>query len=129
MQQALRVLYVDDDQDIRTIVTISLDGTPGIELETAASGQQALEKALRFAPHLILLDVMMPGMDGPTTLRHLRAHAALASVPVAFVTAKVQPGEIDELMQAGAVAVISKPFNPVALPEQIHRLLQAQHHD
>lgn len=128
MSNPLRVLYVDDDQDIRTIVMISLDGQPDITLETAASGQQALEASQRFKPQLILLDVMMPGMDGPTTLAQLRRSPGMEQVPVAFVTAKVQPGEVSELLALGASAVISKPFNPIQLPEQVRTLWRKHGH-
>lgn len=124
MLHTLRVMYVDDDRDIRTIVKISLEGLDDILLLTAASGYEALEKVVEFRPHLILLDVMMPGMDGPTTFSHLRQIPALATVPVAYVTAKVQPAEIRQLLDSGAAAVISKPFNPVRLAEQIRAIRQ-----
>lgn len=124
MLHTIRVLYVDDDRDIRTIVRISLEGLDDILLDTAASGYEALDKVLEFQPHLILLDVMMPGMDGPTTFAHLRQIPCCASVPVAFVTAKVQPAEIQQLLDDGAAAVISKPFNPIRLAEQIRAIWQ-----
>lgn len=123
-QRPLRVLYVDDDTDIRTIVKITLDGTPDIELQTAASGSDGLVLAQQYHPDLVLLDVMMPGMDGPTTLQHLRAMPGFAETPVAFVTAKVQPAEVNALLLAGAAAVISKPFNPARLAEQIRTLVK-----
>lgn len=127
MLHVIRVLYVDDDHDMRTIVKISLEGQDDILLATAASGHEALDMLGTFAPHLILLDVMMPDMDGPTTLRHLRHVPGCATLPVVFITAKAQPAEIRQLLDSGAMAVISKPFQPGRLAEQIRTIWQGCH--
>jgi CheY-like chemotaxis protein len=115
----LRLLYVDDEPDIRELVGMSLDLDGGFEARICGSGAEALEVAPRFRPDLILLDVMMPGMDGRTTLRQLRAMPDLAAVPVIFFTAKVMPSEIARFRELGAAEVLSKPFDPLTLAEQI----------
>lgn len=117
-----RILYVEDEPDIREVAEFALDDE-GFELLFCASGREALDQVLEFSPDLILLDVMMPDMDGPSTLKHLRELPGLASTAVAFLTAKVQPNEIEGFMALGALAVIAKPFDPMALPEQIRELL------
>ncbi len=117
-----RILMVDDDSDIRTVAEISLTAVGGFTVEVCGSGPEALEKAPAFGPDLILLDVMMPGMDGPTTLKGLREIPALAQTPVIFMTAKVQPQEVAQLVACGALAVLAKPFDPMALPDALRRI-------
>ena len=127
MTEAMRILYVDDEADIRSIVEFALEDEEGLTLELCASGQEALAKAPMLRPNLILLDVMMPGMDGPTTLQRLRDHAELATTPVVFVTAKVQSQEIAHFKSIGAVDVIAKPFDPMALADQIREIWRRCH--
>ena len=119
MSSELRVMYVDDEADIRTIVEFALEDEEGLTLMLCASGQAALDSVAEFGPDLVLLDVMMPGMDGPTTLQRLREMSALAETPVVFVTAKVQPHEVQHFKALGAVDVIAKPFDPMSLAEQV----------
>ena len=114
-----RILYVEDEPDIRTVAQIALESIGGFTLELCSSGQEALDKAPGFAPDLILLDVMMPGMDGPSTLKALQNIPETAHTPVIFMTAKAQPHEIRRYMDLGAIDVISKPFDPVALPNLV----------
>ena len=114
-----RILVIDDEPDILTVTRLTLAKRGGFTVETCASGMQALEVAPVFAPHLILLDVMMPGMDGPTTFERMRALDGLAAVPVVFMTAKVQKFEIAEFMELGALDVIEKPFDPMILADQV----------
>ncbi|MBA3032279.1 MAG: response regulator [Gammaproteobacteria bacterium] len=128
MTDTLKILYVDDEPDIRTIVQFALEDEVGLELKLCASGQEALDLLAHYRPDLILLDVMMPGLDGPSTLQHLRALPGLAHVPVAFVTAKVQAQEVAGLKALGATAVIAKPFDPMSLPDQVRTLWQASVH-
>ena len=123
MTAALRVLHVEDEPDIRQVADFALEGE-GFHLTQCASGQEALDQARDFTPDLILLDVMMPGMDGPTTLGRLRELPHLARTPVIFMTAKVQPDEVTELNTLGAVGVIAKPFDPMRLGEQIRSILE-----
>jgi len=114
-----RILYVEDEEDIRSVAQLALESVGGFTLKSCASGEEALREAEAFAPDLILLDVMMPGMDGPSTLRALREIPALADVPVAFMTAKVQPAEIAYFKSLGARKVIAKPFDPMTLAETV----------
>jgi CheY-like chemotaxis protein len=118
-----KVLLVDDEDDIRTIGQLSLARVGGWETVLAASGAEAVTKAAAEKPDLILLDVMMPGMDGPTTFGQLRAHPATAATPVIFMTAKVQKQEVARYLELGAVGVIAKPFDPMTLPGEIRRLV------
>lgn len=121
-QELTRILYVEDDPDIQAIAMMVLETIHGFVMEACSSGGEALDKAVAFAPDLILLDVMMPGMDGPETLHHLREFPELATTPVVFMTAKVQPQEVQEYLNLGALGVIAKPFDPMTLAEQLRAI-------
>jgi len=112
-----RILLVDDEPDIRTVAQLALTALGGFSVECCASGAEALDKAREAQPDLILLDVMMPGMDGPATLARLRAEPATLGIPVVFVTARVQPQEVLAYKALGAIAVVAKPFDPMTLPQ------------
>ncbi len=114
-----RILYVEDEPDIQAVARLALEVVGGFTIEVCSSGQEALATGASFAPDLILLDVMMPGMDGPSTLKALRSIAALSATPVIFMTAKVQTNELAEYKTLGALDVIPKPFDPMTLSEQI----------
>lgn len=118
-----KVLLVDDEPHIRRIGELSLKGVGKWKVVLASSGHDALEAAAREMPDVILLDVMMPGMDGTETLVHLRASAVTSSIPVIFMTAKVQKHEVDRYREGGAAGVIPKPFDPMSLPAQILEIL------
>lgn len=118
----LRVLYVDDDPDIREIVALSLGLDPDLVVETLGSGTEAVLRAKSGGLDLILLDVMMPEMDGRTTLAALRALGLEPPVPVAFVTARTQAHEIQQFRELGAVGVIAKPFDPMTLARDVRAL-------
>ena len=115
----MKILVVDDEKDIRTIARLSLENLGGMSVLEAASGPEALEVAAREAPEAILLDVMMPDMDGAATLAALQASDATATIPVVFLTAKAMPGEIERLKALGARDVLTKPFEPVTLAQQV----------
>lgn len=117
------VLLVDDEPDIRRIGQLTLGKLGGWQVLLASCGEEALEVARTEKVDVILLDVMMPRMDGPTTLERLRALPGLESTPVIFMTAKVQRREVARYLSLGAVGVISKPFNPLGLPDEIRRLV------
>ena len=117
-----RILYVEDEPDIRTIAQLALESVGGFILEVCCDGFEAVEKAQAFAPDLIVLDVMMPGMDGPGTMQALRALPGLAGTPVIFMTAKVQPNEMAKYKSMGAAGVIAKPFDPMTLSDQIREI-------
>lgn len=122
---AVRILYVDDDGDIREIAAMSLELDPGLMVRLCASGRAALAEAEAWRPHLILLDVMMPEMDGPETLRRLRSDAATAGIPVVFVTARTQAQDVRRFLDMGALGVIAKPFDPMSLAGEVRGLLPA----
>lgn len=121
-----RILYVEDDPDIQAIALMVLDSISGFKVEPCSSGKEALGKAVAFAPDLMLLDVMMPGMDGPETLKALRQFPELQQTPVVFMTAKVQPQEMQQYLELGAVGVIAKPFDPMTLTQQLQDLWAKQ---
>lgn len=116
------ILYVDDDADIRSIVEFAFDDEADFSLHLCASGAEALTAIAANPPDLVLLDVMMPGMDGPSTLRQIQTLAN--PPPVIFITAKVQLHEVNQLLNLGACAVIAKPFDPMQLPAQVRAVLQ-----
>lgn len=117
-----RILYVEDDPDIQQIAQLALEVVGGFTIDVCGSGQEALAKAEAFGPQMILIDVMMPDMDGPTTLAKLRERAATAATPAVFLTAKVQPGEVAGYLELGAVDVIAKPFDPMTLADQVRAI-------
>lgn len=121
-----KVLLVDDDRNIRLIAQIGLEDMPNWSIETAESGPDAIAKATANPPDVILLDMMMPGMDGKTTLEKLRQNEQTASIPVIFMTAKVQTHELESYLALGAIGVITKPFDPMTLSSDIQRLVSAQ---
>jgi len=114
-----RVMCVEDDADIRLVLEFSLARLGGYEVCVCASGLEALERAPAFAPELVLLDVMMPGMTGPQTLERLRELPVMQGVPVVFLTAKAMQRDMEDILQHGATGVIVKPFDPVTLPKDI----------
>lgn len=119
MSALQRILYVEDDPDIQAVAKVALEIIGGFTIKICSSGDEALKEAVAFAPDMILMDVMMPGMDGPTTLTKLRELPPLAAVPSAFMTAKVQPQEVEQYMSLGAKGVIAKPFDPMTLAQQV----------
>jgi CheY-like chemotaxis protein len=120
---ALRILHVDDEADIREVVEISLGFDPGFVTQSCGSGQEALAVALDWLPDIILLDVMMPMMDGPATLLRLRENARTATIPVVFMTARAQTRELDRFRALGAVGVIPKPFDPMTLAASVRSFI------
>lgn len=117
-----RILFVDDEPDIRFIAQRSLEAIGGFTIEPCSSGEEAISKVESFDPELILMDVMMPGKDGPATLAELRQLERYSTTPIVFMTARIQKQEIEEYMSIGAAAVISKPFDPMALPEKVKQI-------
>jgi len=115
-------MYVDDEPDIREVVAISLGLSGHLEVHTCESGEAALRSMATLRPDLVLLDVMMPGLDGPATLAQMRADPASRSIPVVFMTAKALPAEVQRFRELGAVAVIPKPFDPMRLAEQLQAI-------
>jgi two-component system, OmpR family, response regulator len=122
MAKDVKILYVEDDPDIRDVVDMALEDE-GFDLLTCESGLAALKAAPDSNPDLILLDVMMPGLNGPTTLKKLRDLPHLSDTPAIFMTAKVRSVEVEYYFTLGAIGVISKPFEPMGLADQIRSLL------
>jgi CheY-like chemotaxis protein len=117
-----RILLVEDDPDIQLVASLALSSLGGFEVGVCGSADEALRTAVAFAPDLILLDVMMPGMDGPAALKALRGVAELAGTPIIFMTAKVQPQELAGYRRLGSLGVIAKPFDPGTLSHTVREL-------
>jgi CheY-like chemotaxis protein len=117
-----RILQIDDDEDILIVGQTALQGYGGFEVRIAQSGGEALEVAKDFTPQLILLDWMMPGMDGLATLRALQQASKLVQVPVVYLTAAVSPGLREAALAAGAIDVLIKPFVPRQLVADLNRI-------
>ncbi|GAA4011428.1 response regulator [Sphingomonas swuensis] len=121
-----QILYIDDDDDLREVAMMALALDPGMEVTGCASGEEGIRLASGGCkPDLILLDVMMPTMDGPTTLAGLRELPHLADTPVVFITARAQASETEWLKGLGAVGVIAKPFDPMTLAQTVRGFLPA----
>ena len=127
MTTLARVLYVEDEPDIQAVARVALQTLGGLTVKICSSGEEALREVKAFAPNLILLDVMMPGMDGPSTLAALRALPEFDRIPVAFMTAKVQPNEMAHYKSLGALDVVPKPFNPMTLADQLRAIWGQRH--
>jgi two-component system OmpR family response regulator len=117
-----RICYVEDDEDIRRIVRMSLERVGKMTVELVGDPMVAIEAMTAFRPDLVMLDWMMPGMDGPTLFRQMKLRPETASLPVVFITAKASEKELEELQTMGAAATISKPFSPRDLPEQLREI-------
>jgi two-component system OmpR family response regulator len=127
MATLARIMMVEDEPDIQAIAKIALETVGGLAVEICSSGREALEKAPLYKPELILMDVMMPGMDGPSTLKELRARPDTKSIPVIFMTAKVQPQEVANFKMIGALGVIAKPFDPMTLASTVRSIWEKDH--
>ena len=119
-----KILYVEDDADIRNIVSMSLEMVGDYTVEACGSCADALDVVDDFDPDLLLLDVMMPDVDGPTTLSRLRRRASAADAPAVFITAKVQAGDMAQYKRLGVFDVIVKPFDPLMLSDRIGQIWQ-----
>ncbi len=124
-QELKNILYVEDEPDIQAVARLALEAVGGFSVTICSSGAEAVKLAPELRPDLILLDVMMPGMDGVNTLRALRDIPETAATPVIFMTAKAQQSEIRDFRELGALDVIAKPFDPMALSDQVRRIYQA----
>ena len=118
-----RILIIDDEDDIREVAGLSLETVAGWEVVLADSGAQGLARAAEHQPDAVLLDVMMPGMDGPTTFRELRKNPITSHIPVILLTAKVQSSDQKRFADLGVEAVLFKPFEPLTLSDQISAVL------
>jgi CheY-like chemotaxis protein len=121
-----RIMLVEDEGDIQAVAQLALEAVGGFSVRICSSGGEALKEVSRFAPDLILLDVMMPGMDGPATLAALRQLEESRNTPVVFMTAKIQPHERSYYEELGAIGVIPKPFDPMTLSSSIRTIWGAR---
>jgi CheY-like chemotaxis protein len=119
-----RVLHVDDEPDIREVVGVSLNLDPVFSTRNCASGPEALRIAVEWTPDIILLDVMMPVMDGTATLVHLMENPLTAGIPVVFVTVRARSREINRFRVLGAIGVIPKPFDPMTLAARVRAYIE-----
>ena len=119
----MKVLIIDDEEDVRKIAVLSLVHVGGMDVREASGGAEGLRLAAAEKPDAILLDVSMPGMDGPTTLAALKADPVTAPIPVIFVTARAMEKEIEDLKALGAEGVLTKPFNAMNLAEDVRAML------
>jgi CheY-like chemotaxis protein len=118
-----RILLIDDEEAIQEVVQVGIEIEAGWQVAIASSGLEGIDLAQSQQPDAILLDVMMPDMDGISTLSNLKANAQTCSIPVIFLTAKTQATEKDQLQSLGVVDVITKPFNSMTLASQIAKIL------
>jgi CheY-like chemotaxis protein len=118
-----RVLIIDDEEDIRAVAALSLETVAGWEVAMASSGAQGVARAESLQPDAILLDVMMPGMDGRATFAALKKNPQTTKIPVVLLTAKAQQGERQQLAALGVAGVLVKPFDPLTLPREIAAIL------
>lgn len=119
----IRVLYVDDEPDIREIAELALGLDAEFEVRTAASGSEALATLADWTPHVALFDVMMPGMDGPHLLARVRENPSWVDLPVVFVTARAQSSDLQSFATLDAAGVIAKPFDPITLAAQVREFV------
>jgi CheY-like chemotaxis protein len=119
-----RIMYVEDDPDLQEIVRMGLEIGGGFTVNVCESGAQALAKVMDYQPDLILLDVVLPEMSGPQTLKELRKIPVACDIPVVFLTSKVRPMQLLQYKSLGAVGVIRKPLNPMKLASQIKEIWQ-----
>jgi len=117
-----RVCYVEDDEDIQRIVRMSLERVGKMDVCVCGDPLVSIERMIEFKPDLVLLDWMMPGLDGPALFRKMQEHPETKAMPVVFITAKASPRELEELRSIGALGTISKPFSPKDLPDQLRAL-------
>lgn len=121
----MKVLVIDDESDIRRIAKLGLSRVGGMEVVEATGGLEGVRKAAEEKPDAILLDVMMPTLDGPSTLAALRSDPATAAIPVVFLTAKAMTAEVERLRGLGAAGVLTKPFDPMTLASDLRKLVGA----
>jgi len=117
-----KILYVEDDEDIQRIVRMSLERIGKLSVEIVGNSMNAIEAMKAYQPDLVMLDWMMPEMDGPTLFRMMKEDSDVADLPVVFITAKASSRELEELIRMGAKGTISKPFSPKDLPDQLRAL-------
>jgi CheY-like chemotaxis protein len=127
MKTISRIMMVEDEPDIQVVARVALEAVGGFSVDMCSSGIEALDRIRDIAPDLILMDVMMPGLDGPSTLKNLRSQPDTAAYPIIFMTAKVQAHEVSQYKEIGALGVISKPFDPMTLASTVRSIWEEHH--
>lgn len=122
MKELKKILYAEDEPDVQTIVELTVQTMSNYAIKICDNGKNLLESVEEYNPDLILLDVMMPQMDGPTTFKNLQENPKTKNIPVIFMTAKAQVHEIETFKQTGIVGIITKPFDPISLCSEIERI-------
>lgn len=125
MNELKRISYTDDEPDIRAVAQISLEDIGGFELQLCSSGREAIDTIPEYQPDLILLDMMMPGIDGIQTFKELKSLPEIAQTPIIFMTAKVQSHEIASYMDLGAAGVVAKPFDAITLADDLREIWES----
>jgi len=125
MKELKKILYAEDEPDVQTVVELTIEAMSNFQLKICGNGKILLECVDEYNPDLILLDVMMPEMDGPTTFKNLRLNEKTKDIPVIFMTAKAQIHEVDIFKEMGALGVITKPFDPMDLCNQIQEIWES----
>jgi CheY-like chemotaxis protein len=125
----MKVLIIDDEDDIRSVAALSLGILGGLDVVEADSGSDGVSKAAVEKPDVILLDMMMPGMDGPATLAALKSNNDTKDIPVIFLTARAMNNEVERLRQMGARGILTKPFDPTSLATQVRSILDTTDKD
>lgn len=122
MKELKKILYAEDEPDVQTVVELTIQTMSNYEIKICNNGKELLESIEAYNPDLILLDVMMPEMDGPTTFKHLQSNEKTKDIPVIFMTAKAQIHEVEIFKEIGALGVITKPFDPMSLCDEIRAI-------
>lgn len=122
MANLKKILYAEDEPDVQTVVELTIQTMSDYQVKICNNGKKLLECVNEYNPDLIILDIMMPEMDGPTTFRHLKLNESTKDIPVIFMTAKAQVHEVEIFKETGAIGVITKPFDPMNLCDEIQTI-------
>lgn len=122
MKKLKKILYAEDEPDVQTVVGLTVDSMSDYDLKICRNGKELIENVEEYSPDLILLDVMMPEMDGPATFKNLQLSDTTKDIPVIFITAKAQLHEVEIFKETGALGVITKPFDPINLCNEIQQI-------
>lgn len=117
-----KILYAEDELDVQTVVELTVQAMSDYEIKICENGKKLLECVEEYEPDLVLLDVMMPEMDGPTTFKNLQTNEKTKNIPVIFMTAKAQVQEVSDMLKSGVIGIITKPFDPLELCNDIKKI-------
>lgn len=126
MSKLKRILYAEDEPDVQTVVELTIQSMSNYDIKICNNGKELLETVEDYNPDLILLDVMMPEMDGPTTFKNLQENDKVKNIPVIFMTAKAQTHEVENFKNSGIIGVITKPFDPLQLCADIEDIWKSK---